>query len=320
MSYGINPEDRYCYGEVNDEDRRRFLKALGVATGAGAVGLSLDDLRRTLGGSTASGTADEFAEMGEAVRTGLTGSIDSTLLHGQMAALTDSFDALPQLQAAGVPGLDVPEVGTGYQSLTPAAWAIGEHLADVSFFESAEAALPSFTGVYIEETARQLIEIGAVEATLGDLAVSAQEQEALVMNIVNTSEQLSWWMPTIEYDPREAPHEFIPPLHHRAAAGSLLWIDGLDWHLWQNSVLITQEMVDHALWDIKSMLAGFSLLSEAALGVAEESITDTELATITTASTALMIIAQEFFISDIVRITDHNRASRVRTVLPALSN
>jgi len=48
--------------------------------------------------------------------------------------------------------------------------------------------------------------------------------------------------------------DFVPPLHQRAAGGTLLWIRTLDVHLWQKAVLITDEILDDGYWDVKGML------------------------------------------------------------------
>lgn len=310
MAYGSNPRERYSYGEVSDQDRRRFLIALGAAAGAGIAGNTLNDLRS----GVESGSAAGLAEMGQAVHAGLTGTLNASLLGTEMAALTDQIARLSELQAMGIP--DRGE--TPYHELTAPAWRIENHLAEVGFFASAEENLPAFTPEHIETTTRQLLNLESLDTGLTELGFSDQEQMALVVNIVNASDQLSWWMPTVEYPPREAVdgaeegvvYEYVAPLHQRGAAGALLWIDGLDWYLWQNEVLITQEIIDRGLWDIKSMLGGFYLLSDAAFALAQGSITDDQLTTLITASTAIMIIGQEFLLHDVVRIGDDERAPR----------
>ena len=304
MAYGTNPEDRYSYGEVSDEDRREFLKALGVVAGAGVAGVTLNELREEV----VAGSSTELAEMGQAVRDGLTGTLDAALLNEQVGALAESFEQLPQLQAMGI-----PEQGAqAYQELTTPAWAINDHLAEVGFFASAEENLPAFTPEHIETTTRQLLNIEALPATLSEIGFTAEEQTALVANIVNTREQLSWWMPTVEYPPAEAVddgvvHAYIAPLQQRAVEGALLWIDGLDHFLWQREVLVSPEMIDRGLWDVKSMLGGYYLLSAAARDLAEGSIADEHLSTLITAGSAISIIAQEFLLNDIIRIDDSKR-------------
>ncbi len=307
MAYGTTPEERYSYGEVSDEDRREFLKALGVVTGGAVAGATLRDLR----GEVASGAAGGLAEMGEAVRAGLTGTLDSALLAEELAGLEESFELLPQLAAMGTP----EQGASAYQELTTPAWAINDHLAEVGFFASAEENLPAFEPAHIEETTRQLLHIDALPATLSEIGFAEAEQTALVTNIVNSREQLSWWMKTPDYPPAEAVddgvvHEYVAPLHQRAAEGSLLWIDGLDHFLWQREPLVTGEMIDRGLWDVKSMLGGYYLLGSAARDLAADDVADDHLTTLTTASTAIMIISQEFLINDVVRITDEKRAPR----------
>ncbi|ELY90970.1 hypothetical protein [Natrialba taiwanensis] len=307
MAYGTDPRDRYSYGEVSDSDRREFLKALGVIAGGSVAGATLADLRQNVSTETTSG----LAEMGTALQDGLTGTLDAALLSEQLAALTESVESLPELEAMGVPDAGAE----AYQSLTTPAWEINDHLAEVGFFASAEETLPAFTPDHIETTTRQLVHIDGLPATLSEVGFAEREQTALVVNIVNAREQLSWWMATPDYPPADAVddgvvYEYVAPLHQRAAEGSLLWIDGLDHYLWQREPLVTGEMIDRGLWDVKSMLGGYYLLGSAARDLAAEEIADDHLTTLTTASTALMIISQEFLITDVIRITDDKRAPR----------
>ena len=307
MAYGTNPEQRYSYGEVSNENRREFLKALGVIAGGAVAGATIQDLREEV----STGAADELAEMGEAVRSGLTGTLDAALLSEELAGLEESFELLPELKAMGTPEQDA----SAYQELTTAAWTINDHLSEVSFFASAEENLPAFTPAHIEETTRQLLHIDALPATLSEIGFTEGEQTALVTNIVNSNEQLSWWMKTPDYPPAEAVddgvvYEYVAPLHQRAAEGSLLWIDGLDHFLWQNEVLVTDEMIDRGLWDVKSMLGGYYLMGSAARDLATGDITDEQLSALITGSNAIMIIGQEFLRSDVIQITDSMRAPR----------
>ncbi|WP_323173880.1 hypothetical protein [Natrialba sp. PRR66] len=307
MAYGTDPRDRYSYGEVSDSDRREFLKALGVIAGGSVAGATLNDLRQNVSTETTSG----LAEMGTALQDGLTGTLDAALLSEQLAALTESVESLPELEAMGIPDAGAE----AYQSLTTPAWEINDHLAEVGFFASAEETLPAFSPDHIETTTRQLLHMEGLPATLSEVGFAEREQTALVVNIVNARDQLSWWMATPDYPPADAVddgvvYEYVAPLHQRAAEGSLLWIDGLDHYLWQREPLVTGEMIDRGLWDVKSMLGGYYLLGSAARDLAAEDIADDHLTTLTTASTALMIISQEFLITDVIRITDEKRAPR----------
>lgn len=311
MAYGTNPEDRYSYRAVTETNRQHFQETLGLPTTAAP---SLPVLAETQAGLPPDAT-DQFAAMGHALDAGLTDSLDATLIATALSEIAETFDRLPDLRAAGIPA----DGETPYQDLTPAAWRLTTHLVEVGFFASAENTLPAFTPESITTTTRQLLGHESLPETLTELGLSDDEQVALVMNIVTAREQLSWWEPTIDYPAVDSQdgyddgvvHDTVPPLHERAMAGSLLWIDGLDWWIWQQEVLITPEMIDDAVWDIKSMLAGVYLLGEAALGLAEGTITDKDLATVTTASTAMMIIGQEFLAEDIAWIDDDMRKPRL---------
>jgi len=193
---------------------------------------------------------------------------------------------------------------------------INDHLAEVGFFASAEENLPAFEPDHIEATTRQLLHMDTLPATLSEIGFSEQEQTALVTNIVNTREQLSWWLATPDYPPADAVedgvvHEYVAPLHQRAAEGSLLWIDGLDHFLWQREPLITGEMIDRGLWDIKSMLGGYYLMSSAVRDLANGENRRRGAFDADHGGSAIEIIGQEFLLTDTVRITDEKRTEGV---------
>ncbi|WP_255171374.1 hypothetical protein [Natrononativus amylolyticus] len=310
MAYGTDPHEGYNYGVVSEANHHRFQKALGVSSTETTDRPTLTDLRSGTSTLPQAGVGGR----GRAIEDRLTGSLDAALLERELAALAEAFETLPALRESGVP--DYGE--TPYQDLTPAAWRLETHLADVGFFAAAEAALPAFSPDQITATTRQLLEVETLPETLATLGLPEDEQAALVANIVTSREQLSWWEQTPDYPAVDAPdgydegvtHEDVPPLHERAVAGSLLWIDGLDWWVWQHEVLITDEMIERAVWDIKSMLAGVYVLGDAARSLAEGTISDETLTTLTTASTAIMIIGQEFLADDIAWIDDEMRKPR----------
>lgn len=307
MAYGKNPRKTYSYRSVDAGNRERFRETLGLSVRS-PDGPTLDSFR-----PDDDVRADELAERGAAIRDGLTGTLDADLIAQKLDALANKFDRIPELREIGCP--DRGE--TPYQDLTTPAWELVEHLREAGFFESAEATLPAFDDDHIVATTEQLLRMDAPTETLSALGVPDHEQAAMVTNIVNASEQLSWWEHTSDYPDVEqmsmddhdegVVHDYIPPLHQRAAEGSLLWIDGLDWHLWQKEVLITQEMIERGVWDLKTMLAGLYLLGDAARRLADGEINDEGLTTMTTASTAMMVIGQEFLVDDVAWIDDSDR-------------
>lgn len=295
---------RHNRRQVSDEDRRALLKALGVVGTAGAVGeFTLGDIRPDV----ATATGGELAAMGQAIRSGLSGTLDASLIGAGMAGITESIGRLPELEAQGVP----ETVGTAYEELTTDAWNVHEHLVAVDFFASAEENLPPFVEEHIATTARQLVGTGSLSAVLSEAGFSEKEITGMAMLAVNNNAHLAKWKPTDAY-PAEKVDDFNPadiaPLHQRATEGSLLWIEGLDWWLWQNRILLTEELLADGIWDIKAMLGGYYLVSQAAQDLAKGDIADDELAALVTAGSAISIIGQEHLAADLTRVTDEARA------------
>lgn len=303
---------------LSDDERRDFLKVLGV-TGAAVTGgsaleeVTLGDLREAV---TVESTG-EFTRRGEAIRNGLTGTLDAELLGAEMAGLAGAIERLPEVRAAGI-----PERGERlYAELTGAAWEIDDHLSEVGFYASTEANLPRFGSEHIEAMTRQLVQTESLEVALSEVGFDAREQTEIVANVVRQSNHLALWQPTWGFEGVEAEGvesegdfevrpEFVPPLHQRAAAGALLWIDGLDKHLRQKRVLITDQMLDDGIADVRAMLGGFYLLSDAADRLARGDISDAELTALVSGSTAILIAGQTDLQYDLVRITDEMRAPR----------
>lgn len=291
---------------VSDEERRRLLKALGVV-GAGSVvtEFTLEDIRPEV----AVETAGELANMGASIRSDLSGTLDASTLATGATGMTAAIERLPELEAMGLP----ETVGTAYEELTAAAWPVNDHLVETGFFASAESNLPPFVADHIEASARQLVGSGALSSVLSSVGFSEAELTTLATLVVNNKDHLAKWKPTDAYPPWKV-EEFDPadiaPLHQRATEGSLLWIDGLNWWLWQNRVILTEDLVADGIWDVKVMLGGYYLMTQAARGLAEESFTDEQVAALITAGSAVSIIGQEHLAFDVVRITDEMRAPR----------
>ena len=293
------------YRSVNDADRRRFLKILGVGGGVAASGFTLEDVRNAL----QSESDDELAAIGETIRNDLTGTLNSEVLNAELKGIEGSLGTLAELGSAGLPD----ERGTDYQELTTPAWTVHDHLAEVGFFESAEAHLPRFSPSHIESSARQLIQTGPLTRGLSEIGFGEQEKVALVMNVIDNDERLAQWVPTenIPENQVEFDLEHVPPLQQRAAGGSLLWIDDLDRHLWQSETLITDETFGRGIWHAKAMLGSFHLMTEAIRDIdGPADLSDSQLTAALTSSTAAMIISQENIARDLFRITDEMRAPR----------
>lgn len=291
--------------QITDEAQRQLVRTLGVERTDDGDQLTVERLREELDAES----DPAFASMGESIRSDLSGMLDAELLEEGLADLSAQIERLSDVRERGIPdGEDEPE--ELYRELVEPGWRVYDHLVDVDFFESLEANLPRFTPDHIETTAHELIGSDELTEELATLDFDERERIALVTDVVNNNTRLARWVPTKDIpDGVEFGVENVPPVHQRAAGGVLLWINALDDHLWQNRVLITDEILDEGQWDIKAMLGGFYLLARAALEVARgDELTDSQLTAAITAGAAIMIVNQEEICKDVFWITEEMRA------------
>ncbi|MFB6164840.1 MAG: hypothetical protein ABEJ31_06745 [Haloarculaceae archaeon] len=295
---------------IEDEDRRNFLRILGLtgaATAAGGVAdeFTLSDVRDAV---EVSGSA-ALAEMGRAIRNDLSGTPDAELIGSGLSGLAAGVGDLADLRDRG----STESQGTAFQDLAQPGWDVANHLSEIGFFAAAEQNLPPFTADHIASTTREFVHAESLAAVLADMGFSAEDRTALAVDVVNNNEHLSHWAPTrtlAEHGVEDVVVEDVAPLHQRAVAGALLWIDGLDRHVWQNGVLLTDEMFADGMWDVKQMLGGVALVGHAARGIARGDVTDEQLTALITTGSAAAIDAQTALKDDMVHITDDMRAPR----------
>lgn len=254
---------------------------------------------------------DEFASMGEAIRNDLEGSLDAELLTAALSDLEAQIDRLSAVREAGIPdGKREPE--QLYRELVEPGWRLYDHLVDVGFFESVDENAVRFSAEHIRNTGYGLVEANPLTSELETIGFDEGEQLSLIADLLNNDRELARWVPTKEIPADvEFNVDFVPPLHQRAAGGTLLWIQTLDVHLWQKRVLITDEILDDGYWDVKGMLGGLYLLGRAAREIASETertLTDGQLMAALTASAAIMIINQQKICQDVFYITEEMRA------------
>ncbi len=291
--------------EIDHEERRQFLKVLGIA-GAAAAGseLTVSELRNAVENDGAA----ELAAMGQAIRADLTADLDAALIETELANIGAQIERVPELAAMGVPAAD----STVYQEVATPVWRVYDHLTEADFFASAEANLPAFTADHIEQTTRELVSAEPLAAALTDAGFTEKEITALISNVATNRGRLARWMPTKEIpEGVEFELEHVAPLHQRAMGGVALWIEDLDTRLWQMEYLLTDDLIERGMWDVKSMLGGANLVSLAARDVAGAAdLTDSQFTAALTAGTASMIMGQEDITNDLYRITDEMRAPR----------
>lgn len=281
--------------------RRDLASTLEVDIG-GAESVTWDGLA----GRVETTSDPAFASMGEAIRADLAGQLDEALLEGVLEDLERELRRLPEVRAVGVPD----EPGGTYEAVAQPGWRLYDHFLDIGFFERLDETLPRFSAEHVERTARELVGTETLSSALGNAGFDETEKTALLVAVATNNERLARWVPAnqipdgVEFDTSK-----VPPLHQRAMGGALLWIDGLDRHLWQYEPLVTEAILDDAAWYVKAMLGGIYATATAAHDMATDgSFTDETMTAAFTAGAAVQIINQEDLMRDVFYITDEMRA------------
>lgn len=301
---------------ITDDERRNFLKALGVGGGVAVGSMTLTDVRDALSEES----ADQFASIGSAIRSDLTGTLDAESIAAGQATFAEHARSLPTAAEKGLPGNGPRDE---FESVAQAGQPLYDHLADAGFFESTTNHLPKLTPTNLESSVRAFVNSEALSAPLGELGLDGQAGVDLVATVVANAKELSThhWVATDEI-PRERLErgEFIPPMTQAAAGGILLWLGDIDQHLWQKKPILTEQILDDAIWHGQSMAAGFHLMSEGAKAITGESsgISDEELGSLLTTGFAVQAIAQGLLPKDVYWITEEMRGPQ-RTDLETIT-
>lgn len=290
---------------IDDEQRRDVLKALGITGAIAAGGVTLEEAQEAMSAEA----SEELAPVGQAIQAELGGNLDAGLIAGQQAALTEAASALP---AAAEQGLPEDEPREDFERIASAGWPVYEHLTEVGFFESTTEHLPEFTPETLTESVRTFVGSEALARPLEGMDFTDEKGVDLVSTVVANAQQLSdhHWVATEEIPRAQIEFgEAIPPMTMGAAGGVLLWLDDLDLHLWQNEVLLTEDILADATWYGQSMAAGFQLMSEGARVIAEDSgaLSDSELGALLSTGFAVQAISQGLLPQDVYWVTEEMR-------------
>jgi hypothetical protein len=293
---------------ISDEDRREFLKVLGVSSAVAVGGATIDEVRE----ATAADPTEELASIGQAIKADLAKSLDAEVIVSQQAAIAEAATAVPTAVEKGLPA-NGPR--SEFAAVAEAAWPVYDHLVETSFFESTTQHLPAFSPSYLESSVEAFVGSEALTAPLKDLGFTGGEGVDLLATVVANAEDLSThhWVATDEI-PREQVGfgDFIPPMTQATAGGVLLWLEDLDQHLWQDKVLLTDDILADTAWHGQLMAAGLQLMTEGAKVVAEESgeLSDGELGALLSTGFAVQAISQALLPQDVYWITEEMRAPR----------
>lgn len=296
---------------VTDEERREFLKALGIG-GTVAVGsASLGEVRESL----SSETNPELASIGQTIQSDLTGALNTGLLASQQATLAEEVRTLPVVMERGLPE---NEPRDEFKSVAQAGQPVYDHLTEVGFFESTTEHLPMLNMEYLQSAVQSFVGSAALTEPFESLGLTGEEGVDLVATVIADAEELATqhWIATDKIDRSEVEYgESIPSVTRGVAGGVLLWFNDLDLHMWQKKVLISEEILKQAVWHGRSMAAGFYLMAESARHIAEESgqLSETELAALLSVGFAIQAVSQTRLPEDVYWITEEMRKPKITT-------
>lgn len=299
---------------VTDEDRREFLKALGVGGSIAAGSVTLDEIRDALTGDA---TTTELTPIEDAVTDDLTGSLDAELLTTQQSELTEIAQTLPSIVEQGLPQGTDPRAD--FQPIVAAGQPVYDHLDDVGFFKSTTDHLPPFTPKHLEQSIHAFIGSQQLTAPLRELGLTAEESVDLVATVIADAEQLrdNHWAasPDISRDAIEDV-AYIPPLTKGAAGGMLLWLKNLDDYLWSWEPILTDDILADAVWHARTMTAGFQLMTHGAKHLAEESssLSGKELTALLSTGFAVQAIGQSLLPQNVHWVTEEMRDQRTTDI------
>lgn len=292
---------------ISDEDRREFLKVLGLG-GAVAVGsASLSDVQTAV----TAGESTQLAQVGNDIRSELTGTLDASVVADGQAELASAVGGLSAAAEQGLPA----EQRSEFTAIAAAGQPIYDHLETTGFFESTDQHLPAFEPGYLESALSTFVASEALTEPLASMGLTGGAGVDLLSEVVANAEELNTyhWVASEEI-PREQVQfgEKIPAMTKAASFGVLAWLDDLDEHLWQKQVLLTDDIYADAVWHARSMAAGLQLVSEGAAAVAagDGRFSDEELSALLTTGFAVQAIAQNLLPTDVYWITEEMRAPR----------
>lgn len=293
---------------VSDEERREFLKALGVGGAVAAGGTALTEVRDAM---TATG-GGELSAVGESIRTDLAGTMDAELIASHQAGVASATSELSSVVEKGLPA---DQQRHEFAAVEEAARPIYDHLVEAGFFEVTTDHLPAFEPSYLESAVNSFVGTEALAEPLSEMGLAEGAGVDMLSEVIANAEELGehHWVATDEIPRAEIEFgEYIPSMTRGAAGGALLWLKDLDHHLWSHQVLLTEEILADATWHGQSMAAGFQLMAEGAKAIAADGdvLADDELTALLSTGFAVQAIAQGLLPQDAYWVSEEMRAER----------
>ena len=302
---------------VTDEQRRDFLKALGITGAVGVGSLTLGDARKRMTVNAGQELSEYLADIGAGVRSKLSGSdqLNAEFISSQQMAMTKAGTAMPEIAEKSQPVVGNAAPEEAFKPVFDAGWPLYEHFLDMGFFESTSAFLPRYTPEFLQSVIPKFVESESLALPLEDLGLTGTAGADMIATVAGNAEELSThhWIATdeINHEVFEG-SEYIPTTTQGVAGGALLWLESIDHHLWTHAALLTDEIHQAAIWHGQALTGGLQLMTEAALEAGGEKtrgdpISDDDLGALITMAFAVQAITSGLLPSDVYWITEEMR-------------
>lgn len=287
---------------VRDEYRRRFLKILGVTT-TGVAGLSLSEAVVAADGSD----DPTFAEAGAAIRDDVADALDTEFITETQGELAEAAGRLPEIPEKGYPD----ERRDDYSNVAVPGFELLDHLEAAGVFDSTTEHLPDYDVEFVDNTLQEVLVSEHFVGSLTDLGLTEDEAADLLATVAGRAEELSGYHWVGNEDHERIDWEVDPQTDSMtllSSDGGLVWIDDLDDHIYEQTILITEEMLYEAAWYAHAIATGFYLVSEASRVIAAgEDVSDAEIGAAYSLAFAVESIAQNLLCEDVYWITHSMR-------------
>jgi len=300
---------------IDDETRRTLLKSLGVAGSVAVGSASLGQVRAAMATPERS---ESLASTGAALHDELGDSLDAEALRDHAESFAAATRHLGTIHDAGVP----EERREDFLPVAEAGRPIVDHLVETGFYERTNEELPNFDTNYVSESVNRFASESALAAPLEELGFEDGDGVDLLASVSDKKAELQdqHWIGTDAVTRKMVGYgEHVPAMTRGADEGSLLWLQDLDTFLWQNAVLVTEDIYTDAVWYARAMAAGFHLVTHGAIAAAEEEDTydDEQLAALLSVGFAIQAICDPTILQEVYWIRDGERAPRRSDLEPA---
>jgi len=293
---------------IDDERRRDLLRFLGVA---GSVAVGSSTLGQVRAAMSTPDDSDALAGAGRSIRRELGDSLDAETLRSHADSFATAVEGLESVADRGVPETERED----FAPVASAGRPVVDHLESEGFYGTANDSLPEFDADYIDASVERFANEAALAAPLSELGFDGGDGVDLLAAVVDKSTEIAerHWIGSIRVS-REmiSPGDVVPDPTLGCHEGTLLWLQDIDEYLWQNAVLVTEDIYADAVWYARAMAAGFHLVTDGAIAAAEDDgrYDDEQLAALLSVGFAVQTICDPGVLQEVYWLRDDERGPR----------